>query len=130
LEAKRAISSTTNHEKDQQAEALGFDEVIDVSRERLVDGVRRITGSYGADIVIDFIACEVISEAPTTLAPTGSLTTLGYLAGRNTTIDVSELIRKRTSIKSFSLFVQQPGLWTEAWKAIVSPLNSERSKQS
>jgi NADPH:quinone reductase-like Zn-dependent oxidoreductase len=40
--AKHAISSTTNHAKAEQAKALGFNEVIDTSSEKLGDGVRRI----------------------------------------------------------------------------------------
>src|SRR5260370_9879536 len=44
LGAKHAMSSTTNHAKAEQAKALGFDEVIDTSFEKLGDGVRRITG--------------------------------------------------------------------------------------
>src|ERR1700693_4893742 len=55
LGAKHAISSTTNHKKAEQAKALGFDEVIDLSSETLSGGVRRITDGYGADIVIDAI---------------------------------------------------------------------------
>ena len=51
--AKHAISTTTNHAKAQQARSLGFDEVIDLSVEKLSDGVRRITEGYGTDIVID-----------------------------------------------------------------------------
>jgi len=43
LGAKHAISSTTNHAKAEQAKALGFNEVIDTSLEKLGDGVRRIT---------------------------------------------------------------------------------------
>src|SRR6202142_1391089 len=78
LGAKHAMSSTTNHEKAAQAKALGFDEVIDTSLEKLGDGVRRITGGYGADIVVDGIGGEVFSEALGTLALEGSLTTLGY----------------------------------------------------
>jgi NADPH:quinone reductase len=62
LGAKHAISSTTNHAKAEQAKALGFNEVIDTSLEKLGDGVRRITGGYGADIVIDGIGGEVLSE--------------------------------------------------------------------
>src|SRR6202162_4287436 len=50
LAAKHAISSTTSHTKAEQAKALGFNEVIDTSLEKLGDGVRRITGDYGADI--------------------------------------------------------------------------------
>ncbi len=122
--ARHAISSTTSHAKAEQAKAFGFDEVIDLSSEKLSDGVRRITGGYGADIVIDAIGGEVLSEALTTLAPGGSLTTLGYSATRQTTIDVTDLIWKRASIKSFSLFAQPPAAWEEAWNTIIALLQS------
>jgi NADPH2:quinone reductase len=122
--AKHAISSTTNPAKAEQAKALGFTEVIDTSVEKLGDGVRRITGSYGADIIIDAIGGEVLSEALATLAPGGSLTTLGYSAGRKTTIDVTNLIWKRASIKSFSLFAQPQAAWADAWNTIVPLLQS------
>src|SRR5580698_957274 len=62
LGAKHAISSTINHAKADQAKALGFNEVIDGSRETLGDGVRRITGGDGVDIVIDAIGGEIFSE--------------------------------------------------------------------
>src|SRR6202047_3318836 len=58
--AKHAISTTTNHAKAQQARYLGFDEVIDLSEEKLSEGVRRITKGYGADIVIDAIGGEIL----------------------------------------------------------------------
>jgi len=124
LGAKHAMSSTTNHAKAEQAKALGFNEVIDTSLEKLGDGVRRITAGYGADIVIDGVGGEVFSEALGALAPGGSLTTLGYSAGRKTTIDVTNLIWKGASIKSFSLFAQPPAAWADAWNTIVSLLQS------
>src|SRR5467141_5177791 len=122
--AKHAISTTTNHAKAQQARSLGFNEVIDLSVEKLSDGVRRITAGYGADIVIDGIGGEVLSEALGTLAPGGSLTTLGYSAGRKTTIDVTDLIWKQASIQSFVLFTQPQAAWVDAWNAIVALLRS------
>jgi NADPH2:quinone reductase len=100
LGAKHAISSTTNRAKPEQAKALGFNEVIDISLEKLGDGVRRITDGYGADIVIDGIGGEVLSEALGALALGGSLTTLGYSASRKTTIDVTDLIVPQASIQS------------------------------
>src|SRR5712672_3406029 len=124
LGAKHAISSTTNHAKAEQAKALGFNEVIDTSWEELGEGVSRITDGYSTDIIIDGIGGEVFSEALGTLAPGGSLTTLGYSGGPKTTIDVTDLIWKRASIKSFSLFAQPPAAWADAWKAIVSLLQS------
>src|SRR5258705_8514862 len=124
LGAKHAISSTTNHAKAEQAKALGFNEVVDTSVEKLGDGVRRITSGYGADIVIDGIGGEVLSEALGALALDGSLTTLGYSAGRKATIDVTNLIWQRASIKSFMLFVQSQAAWADAWNVIVPLLQS------
>jgi NADPH2:quinone reductase len=122
--AKRAISSTTNHAKAEQAKALGFNEVIDTSVEKLGDGVRRITGGYGADIVIDGVGGEVLSEALGALALGGSLTTLGYSASRKAAIDVTNLIWQRASIQSFVLFDQPQAAWDDAWNTIVSLLQS------
>jgi NADPH:quinone reductase len=112
LGAQHAISSTTNHAKAEQAKALGFNEVIDTSLEKLGDGVRRITGGYGADIVIDGIGGEVLSEALGALAMRGSLTTLGYSASRKATVDVTNLIWQRASIRSFVMFDQPRDAWS------------------
>ena len=122
--AKHAISSTTSHAKAEQAKALGFNEVIDTSLEKLGDGVRRITDGYGADIVIDGIGGEVLSEALGALAPEGSLTTLGYSASRKTTIDVTDLIVPQASIRSLNMFRQPQATVADAWKTIVSLLQS------
>src|ERR1700733_15042677 len=128
LGAKHAISSTTNHAKAEQAKALGFNEVIDTSVEKLTDGVRRITGGYGADIIIDGIGGEVLSEALGALAFEGSLTTLGYSASRKTTIDVTSLIVPQASIRSLNMFTQPKAVVSEAWTVIVSLLESSAIK--
>src|SRR3984957_2335066 len=124
LGAKHAMSSTTNHAKAEQAKALGFDEVIDTSLEKLADGVRRITDGHGADIVVDGIGGEVLSEALKALAVGGSLTTLGYSASRKTTIEVTDLIVPQASIRSLNMFRQPQATVADAWKAIVSLLQS------
>jgi NADPH:quinone reductase len=128
LGAKHAISSTTNSTKAERAKALGFHEVIDTSLEKLGDGVRRITDGYGADIVIDGIGGEVLSEALKALAVGGSLTTLGYSASRQTTIDVTDLIVPQASIRSLNMFRQPQATVADAWKAIVPLLQSAAIK--
>ena len=80
--------------------------MIDLSEEGLAEGVRRLTDGYGADVVVDAIGGQILSEALEILAPDGNLTTLGYAASRETTIDVTDLIWKRAGIRSFSLFHQ------------------------
>jgi NADPH2:quinone reductase len=122
--ARHAISSTTNRTKAEQAKAHGFDEVIDTSFEKLGDGVRRITEGYSADIVIDGIGGDVLSEALGALAMDARVTTLGYAGSRKTTIDVTDLIWKRASIQSFTLFAQGQAAWTDAWNTIIPLLQS------
>src|SRR6201982_1003062 len=124
LGAKHALSSTTNHAKAEQAKTLGFNEVIDTSLEKLGDGVRRITSGYGADIVIDGIGGEVLSEELGALALEGRLITLGYSASRTTTIDVTNLIVPQASIRGLNMFAQPKASIRAAWKVIVSLLKS------
>jgi NADPH2:quinone reductase len=124
LGAKHAISSTTNHAKAEQAKALGFNEVIDTSLEKLGDGVRRITSGYGADIVIDGIGGEVLSEALGALASEGRVITLGYSASPKATIDLLNLIVPQASIRSLNMFAQPKASIGAAWNVIVSLLKS------
>jgi NADPH:quinone reductase len=130
LGARHAMSTTTSHAKAEQAKTLGFDEVIDLSAGRLGEGVRRITEGYGSDIVIDAIGGDVLSEALGTLAMGGSLTTLGYAAGRKSTIDVTDLIWNRASIKSFSLLHNLPRCGGQPGKRFVRFSNPEESNRS
>ena len=92
--------------------------------EKLTDGVRRITDGYGADIIIDGIGGEVLSEAVKALAPGGSLITLGYSASRKTCIDVTSLIVSQTSIRGFNMFSQPQAIVADAWKSTASLLKS------
>jgi NADPH2:quinone reductase len=128
LGAKHAISTTTSHAKAERARALGFEEVIDLSTETLGEGVDRITQRFGSDIVIDSIGGDMLSDALGTLAMGGSLTTLGYAAGRKSTIDVTDIIWKGASIRSFSLFAQPAEMWRTAYTAINGLLESAAIK--
>ena len=48
------------------------------------------------------------SAALSSLGLGGVLITLGYSAGRKTTVDVTDLIWKRARMEGFSLFAQSP----------------------
>ncbi len=126
--AGKAISTTTNPAKAEQARALGFDEVIDLSAESLADGVARITAGRGVDAVIDSVGGALTGQALATLAPHGVLTSLGYSAGRKTTIDLTDLIWKRASMSGFSLFAQSHAIKAAAWATILPLLTSGRVK--
>jgi NADPH:quinone reductase len=126
--AGQAISTTTNPAKAAQAQALGFEHVIDLAAESLADGVARITGGRGVDVVIESVGGALTGQALATLALHGVLTSLGYSAGRQTTIDVTDLIWKRASMSGFLLFAQSHAVKAAAWATILPLLTSGRVK--
>jgi NADPH:quinone reductase-like Zn-dependent oxidoreductase len=117
--AGMVISTAGSATKAAKARKLGFENVVDLSAEGLADGVRRITNGKGVDIVIESIGGSVTSEALSSLSLGGVLTTLGYSAGRKTTIDVTDLIWKRARMAGFSLFAQSPTSIATAWRDIL-----------
>jgi NADPH2:quinone reductase len=130
LGARHAMSTTTNHAKAEYARTLGFDEVIDLSTDELREAVLRITQGYGSDIVIDAIGGDILSDALGTLAMGGSLTTLGYAAGRKSTIDFTDIIWKRAGIKSFSLLHNHPRCGKPLGQRSIACWKLERSNRS
>jgi NADPH:quinone reductase len=117
--AAKVISTAGSAAKAARARELGFEDVIDLTAEGLADGVRRITAGRGVDIVIESIGGTVTSEALSSLGVGGVLITLGYSAGRKSTIDVTDLIWKRARMAGFSLFAQSSTAIATAWREII-----------
>jgi NADPH2:quinone reductase len=117
--AGKVISTAGSAAKAAKARTLGFEDVVDLSAEGLAEGVRRITAGKGVDIVIESIGGSMTSEALSSLAPGGVLITLGYSAGRKTTIDLTDLIWKRARMAGFSLFAQSPSVTAAAWRDVI-----------
>ncbi len=117
--AGKVISTAGGAAKAARARELGFENVIDLTAEGLADGVRRITASKGVDVAIDSVGGAVTGEALSSLGLGGVLLTLGYSAGRKTTIDVTDLIWKGARMAGFSLFAQSPTTVATAWRDIL-----------
>ncbi|HEY1945019.1 MAG TPA: zinc-binding alcohol dehydrogenase family protein [Roseiarcus sp.] len=117
--AGKVISTAGSAAKAARARELGFENVIDLTTEGLADGVRRITAGKGVDVAIDSVGGAVTGEALSSLALGGALLTLGYSAGRKTTIDVTDLIWKGARMAGFSLFAQSPTTVAAAWRDIL-----------
>ena len=113
------ISTAGSAAKAARARELGFEDVIDLTKEGLTDGVRRITAGSGVDIVIESIGGAVTSEALSSLGLGGVLIMLGYSGGRKTTIDVTDLIWKGARMAGFSLFAQSPTAIATAWRDVI-----------
>ena len=117
--AGKVISTAGSAAKAANARELGFEDVVDLSAEGLAEGVRRITDGKGVDIAIESVGGAVTGEALSSLGLGGVLITLGYSAGRKTTIDVTDLIWKGARMAGFSLFAQSPTTVAAAWRDIL-----------
>jgi NADPH:quinone reductase len=117
--AAKVISTAGSATKAARARELGFEDVIDLTAEGLADGVRRIMAGTGVDIVIESIGGAMTSEALSSLGLGGVLITLGYSAGRKSTIDVTDLIWKGARMAGFSLFAQSSSAIATAWRDII-----------
>src|SRR5580704_16410133 len=117
--AGKVIATAGSASKAAAARDLGFDDVIDLTAEGLAAGVQRMTAGRGVDIAIDSVGGSVTGAALSGLGVGGVLITLGYSAGRKTTIDVTDLIWKGARMAGFSLFAQAPTAIATAWRDII-----------
>lgn len=117
LGAARVISTAGSTEKARAAEAAGFDNIIDLSQETMVDGVMRLNGGEGVDIVVDAVGGQVIAQTVKCVRRYGVIVTLGFAAGRTSTITLSDFILRRARLQGFGVYTSTPEEWQEAWGA-------------
>ena len=112
--AATVISTAGSAAKAAQARDRGYADIIDLSAENIADGVRRITGGSGVDIVIESLGGAFIGDGLRSLAVGGTLITVGYTAGRKADVDVTDLIWKRSRMAGFALLTQMPSVKRKA----------------
>jgi len=123
LGASIAISTASTTEKTEQARADGYEHVIDLSRETLKDGVLRITGGKGVDIVVDGVSGKLTGQALASLAFGGTIVVAGYAGGREAEVNVTDIIWKAATIRGFTFRLFAAETIGAANKAILGYLN-------
>jgi len=117
LGAKAVYSTAGSAAKAKAAADAGFDNVIDLSKETISAGVLARNGGEGVDIVIDSLGGQIIAEAIKCVRRYGKVITLGFAAGRTSTITLADLILVRGSIQGYGAYTSTPAEWREAWAA-------------
>jgi NADPH:quinone reductase len=115
LGAAKVISTAGSKAKVDAAKRAGFQDVIDLSSESILDGVHARNAGQNVDIVIDSVGGQVIAEAIRCLNRYGKAIVLGFAAGRQSTITLADLILVRGSIQGFGAYTSTPVEWREAW---------------
>jgi NADPH2:quinone reductase len=107
LGASLAISTASRTDKARRGREEGHD-VIDLSQEKLRDGVNRLTGGRGVDVVIDGVGGEFTGDALASLAPGGVLVSVGYSGAKLATINITDLIWRTAHLQGFMFSLFSP----------------------
>lgn len=115
LGAAKVISTAGSTEKANVAKVVGFNNVIDLSKESMLNGVMRLNNGEGVDIVIDSLGGQVLAQSAKCLRQYGIIMTLGFTAGRSSTITLADLILRRGRIQGLGAYGSTPKEWRAAW---------------
>ena len=86
--------------------ALGADHGILYKTEDFVEEVFRLTRGEGVDVIEDFIGADYLARNLSVLKPAGTLLLVGLMGGQVGPFDLGGMLRKRLSIRGFTLRAQ------------------------
>jgi NADPH2:quinone reductase len=121
LGASQLVSTAGSKAKASTAatdEGLRGVDIINLEHETLTDGLARLAPD-GVDVVIDALGGPLTGQAIGGIARGGHVVVLGYAAGTETTVRVTDLVWKLPQISGFSLFVASAEEQAEAYGAFL-----------
>jgi NADPH:quinone reductase-like Zn-dependent oxidoreductase len=102
LAGARVIATAGADWKLEKARALGAEEVINHSKQSIVDEVRRLTAKRGVDVIVEHVGAAVWDACFDSLATYGRLVTCGVTSGGEVKLNVQALFgRQRSVLGSF-----------------------------
>ena len=90
-------------EKCKYCESLGAQRGINYKTERFRDVIKEITGSRGVDVVLDMIGGPYTEPNLDILSEEGRLILINFMKGDETTIRLSQIMRKRLTVTGSTL---------------------------
>ncbi len=121
LGASQLVSTAGSSAKESAAAADGGLRQVDIvslERESLADGLARLAPG-GVDVVIDALGGPLTGQAVGGLARGGRSVVMGYAAGTETTMRVTDLVWKLAHVSGFSLFAASAEEQAEAYAAVL-----------
>jgi NADPH:quinone reductase len=120
LGASQLVSTAGSPAKEAAAADGGLRGVgiVNLQRESLAAGLARLAPG-GVDIVIDALGGPLTGQAVGGLARGGRVVVMGYAAGTETTMRVTELVWKLAHVSGFSLFAASADEQAAAYTAVL-----------
>ena len=94
----RVITTTSSEEKATKAKQLGADDVINYSRQNVLEEVRRLTGKKGVEVLIDHVGKSVWDQNIKCMTKGGRLITCGATSGHEAVTDLRYVFYKQLQI--------------------------------
>jgi NADPH:quinone reductase len=105
--AKRAgatvIATASSEEKIERLKSFGLDHGIDYSTEDFVARVNELTGSRGADVILDSVGGKTLADGVGALAYRGTLVSVGVASRAGSTIEAQSLWTKNNTLRGVYL---------------------------
>jgi NADPH:quinone reductase-like Zn-dependent oxidoreductase len=121
LGASHLVSTAGSSAKESAAAADGGLQGVDIvnlERETLAEGLARLAPG-GVDIVVDALGGPLTGQAVGGLARGGRVVVLGYAAGTETNVRITDVVWKLARISGFSLFAASAEEQAEAYAAVL-----------
>jgi NADPH2:quinone reductase len=99
----RVFATAGSAEKCAACVALGAERAINYKTEDFVEVVKAATGGRGVDVVLDMVAGDYLAREISALADDGRIVIIAFLGGIKSTIDVSQVLRRRLTITGSTL---------------------------
>jgi NADPH:quinone reductase-like Zn-dependent oxidoreductase len=98
LTGARVIATASTDAKLAKARELGADEVINHSKNDILEEVKRLTGKRGVDVVVEHVGEATWEKSVLCLAQNGRLVTCGATTGYNGQFDLRYLYSRNLSL--------------------------------
>ncbi len=90
-------------EKCAACEKLGATRAINYRNEDFVAVIKELTGSRGVDVILDMVGGDYVPRELACLANDGRLSLIAFLGGTKTSLDLSDILRRRLTITGSTL---------------------------
>ena len=99
----RVFATAGTAEKCAECEKLGATRAINYRNEDFVAVIKQLTGGRGVDVILDMVGGDYVPRELASLADVGRLSLIAFLGGTKTTLDMTDILRRRLTITGSTL---------------------------
>jgi len=99
----RVFATAGTARKCTECEKLGATRAINYRDEDFVAVIKQLTGGRGVDVILDMVGGDYVPRELACLADDGRLSLIAFLGGTKTSLDMTDILRRRLTITGSTL---------------------------